>query len=185
MLFCSTGREYRKYLTEKIKIKQGLKLTTVEAPSFSCWSAHASMQLIILFWIKLNEDLSPPGLGQTTHMLAWAACWKSLLMQTLSWQCHLIWVQEGDAPIMMVNAMWEVISQGEKKKKAQLFLMGKRRVESSTICFSSRFPPASVCRLEASLASMSSESWLGAPLTLAPLSPFHHWSGSGKAPRRI
>lgn len=74
---------------------------------------------------------------------------------------------------------------GEKKKKAQLFLMGKRRVESSTICFSSRFPPASVCRLEASLASMSSESWLGAPLTLAPLSPFHHWSGSGKAPRRI
>lgn len=74
MVLCSSGRkgQHIKWIYISDKEKQRFKLLTLESPSFSCWSAHVSLQLII-FGIKSDGSLPPPG--QTAHRLPWPASW--------------------------------------------------------------------------------------------------------------
>lgn len=153
----------------------------IGTPSFSGQSARALLPLIILSWIKLDGDLYPPGLRQTTHQLTWPACQKSLLTPTLRCQHRLIRMQEGDTPINAGECrMGRHIS--ERGKKAQFFLAGSRGGESTELSFSGCFPPLSVCGL------LGQHEWWFTTWSSChphPLSLFHHWSGSGKASHTI
>lgn len=136
----------------------------IGSPSFSWQSAHTSLLLIILSWIKLDGYLYSPGLRQTTHQLTCPACQQLLLTLTPQCQHHLIRMQEGDAPINVGKChMRRFISGG--KKTPVLPGSGQRRwVCRARLQWS---PPSPFClRLKPSLANMSSDSQLGARVTL-------------------
>lgn len=149
-------------------LKEKQKLSSLSATgsvSFSGWSTHASLLLVILFWIKLNEDPYLPGLRQAIHGLNWPAHVRhcSYTMIPLCQHC-LIRMQEGDAPINGGKCcMKRQISERETKHSSSKWGLGEVRLQSSaSVVASLLFPSAG------SLANTRGDSQLGACVPLTP-----------------